>query len=346
MADKNQMNLRYDLKKSLWKILKSKEIVLIAISVIVVLVFRLVNPHYLSLGSLNGIMQAMSITGIIAVGISALLIGGSIDLSASQVSLFAGVICALLMQAGVPWGFAVIITLICGACFGMVNAFLITKVGMMAFIATIAVGNVLSGVNMTITRGQQVPVTVQSFWWGGKSLFGALPYPFLIMVILMVVYGLILNYTQFGRNIYLVGGNQAAARLTGVNPVKVRAILYINNSVLASAAGIVLLSRMQTASPQSQRDAQMEAITAAILGGIAFTGGAGGMTGCFIGVLLFSFFNSGLQSLALDTFWSQIASGLLLIVALTVDFFNTRSREKSLRIRMNQDSAVAKEVGR
>jgi len=324
-------------------ILKSKEIVLILISIIVIVVFRAINHSFLSIGSLRGIMVAMSITGIIAVGIGTLLIGGSIDLSASQVTLFAGVICALLIQAGVPWGFAIIITVICGACIGAVNAFLITKVGMMAFIATIAVGNVLSGVNMTITRGQQIPVSIQSFWWGGKSLFDVFPYPFIIMLVLMIIYGLILNYTQFGRNIYLVGGNQAAARLTGVNPVKVRAILYMNNSMLASIAGIVLLSRMQTAAPQSQRDAQMEAITAAILGGIAFTGGAGGMTGCFIGVLLFSFFNSGLQSLALDSFWSLVASGLLLVVALTVDYINGRSREKSLRAKIRPEIKTAKE---
>ncbi len=319
--------------KRIKHILKSKEMLLVLISIIIIVVFRLVNPNFLSGGSLSGIMQAMSITGIIAVGIGSLLIGGSIDLSASQVLLFGGVFCALLIRWNVPWGIAIIITLIAGAVIGLVNAFLITKLNMMAFIATIAVGNVLSGINLALTNAQNIPVPVESFWWGGKMVFGIFPIPFIIMTLLMIIYGLVLSKTQFGRNIYLVGGNMAAARLTGVNPKKVRTILYINSSVLASFAGIVLLSRMQTAAPQSQSDSQMNALTAAILGGIAFTGGAGGMAGCFVGVMLFSFFNSGLNSLAVDAFWSLMASGCLLIIALTVDYLNERSRERNLKIK-------------
>ena len=131
----------------------------------------------------------------------------------------------------------------------------------------------------------------------------------------------------------------AMARLAGVNPKKVRTILYINSGVLAAFSGIVLASRMQSAAPQSQSDTQLNALTAAILGGIAFTGGAGGMAGCFIGVMLFSFFNSGLNSLAIDAYWSLIASGCLLVIALTVDFFNERSREKNLRMKKPAQAA-------
>ena len=213
----------------------------------------------------------------------------------------------------------------------------------MPFIATIAVSNVLSGINLAVTNAQNVPIPVESFWWGGKLVFGIFPVPFIIMTLLMIVYAFILNKTQFGRNVYLVGGNMTAARLAGVNPKKIHTILYINSSVLAAFAGIVLASRMQSAAPQSQSDSQLNALTAAILGGIAFTGGAGGMAGCFIGVMLFSFFNSGLNSLALDAYWSLIASGCLLIIALTVDYFNELSREKNLKVK--KPASAAKKEG-
>jgi len=313
------------------RIIKSKEMILIIISVLIIIVFRLTNRYFLSRGSLSGIMVAMSGTGIIAIGIGSLLIGGSIDLSASQVCLFSGVICALMIKAGIPWGIAIILTLIICACIGVINAFFISKLNMMPFIATIAVANVVAGITLFLTNAQNVPVPLESFWWGGKMLLGIFPVPFIIMVALMLLYGFILSKTQFGRNIYLVGGNMQAARLVGVKPAKIRLILYVNSSVLAALTGIVIVSRMQSASPQSQSDYQTQAITAAILGGISFTGGAGGMTGCFIGVMLFSFFNNGLSSFALDAFWSLIASGILLIIALTVDFFNERSREKMLK---------------
>ena len=313
------------------KIIKSKEMVLCLISVVIIIVFRLINPYYLSAGSLNGIMQSMSITGIIAVGLGTLFIGGSIDLSAGQVCLFAGVICAKIINFDVPWGIAIVLTLIVCAFIGLLNAIMISRFGMMPFIATIAMSSILSGVILMLTYAQNVPVAIKSFWWGGKSLFGVFPYPFLIMTLLMLLYGLFLNFTQFGRNIYLVGGNQSAARLAGVNPVKIRTMLYINSSVLAGISGIVLLSRMQSAAPQSQSDSQMNAITAAVLGGIAFTGGSGGMAGCFVGVLLLSLFNSGLNALALDAYWSLIASGTLLVIALSVDYFNERSRAKALK---------------
>ena len=312
-------------------IIKSKESILVLIAILVVVVFRLINAHFLSPESLSGKMQDMSITGIIAIGMGVLLISGDIDLSTSGVCLFSGVLCALLIKNGVPWVFAMIITLITGGIIGAINAFLVLKVRLMSFIATIAVATVLTGVNLSLTSAQNVPVSVKSFWWGGSTFFGVLPVPFVIMAVLMIIYQFMLSSTRFGRNIYLIGGNITAARLTGVNPNKIRAMLFINSGVLASLAGVVVTSRLQSANPNTLADHHLDALTALILGGIAFTGGIGGMVGCFIGVTLFSFFTSGLTSLALDAFWTLFARGGLLIIALAVDFFNERSRERMLK---------------
>jgi ribose transport system permease protein len=318
--------------QSLRRVIKSKNTILTVILIAIVLMFYLLNNNYLSGDNIRGVMQSMSITGIMAVGAACLLIGGGIDLATSMEALFGGVLCGLLIRMGIPWPLSILLTLVGGGLLGGLIAYLVAYLGMMSFIASIAVSNVIRGINLVMTNAQNVPVPVESFWvLGSSNVFGIVPTPFVIMLVLLIVYNLILNKTQFGRNIYLIGGNQFAARLAGLNPKKIRTVLYINNGVLAVFSGIVVASRMHSASPSSLSDAQMDAITAAILGGISFMGGSGGMGGCLIGILLLNFFNNGLNVLSLESHWQTIAQGALLIIALTMDYFNERSREKALK---------------
>ncbi|MDR2502027.1 MAG: ABC transporter permease [Oscillospiraceae bacterium] len=329
---------------ALKRLLKAKEFLLIIITLAIIVLFYCVNKNYLSTDSLRGIMQAMSITGIMSIGVAYLLIGGGIDLATSLECLFAGVLTAILIvKLGISWPVACLITLLVSAFIGWLNAVMITRLGMMPFISTIAVSSVLTGVNLALTNSQNTPIPVESFWWGGGTLAKIFPVPFVIMIVLLLIGGFILKKTQFGRNIYLVGGNQQAARLSGINPARVRTYLYIINAVMAGFSGIVLASRMHTASPSSLSDAQMDAITASVLGGIAFTGGAGGMLGCFIGILLLNFFSAGLNMLALESYWSTISSGVLLVIALTVDYLNERSRERLLK---TKPAIAAKEASK
>jgi ribose/xylose/arabinose/galactoside ABC-type transport system permease subunit len=314
------------------RLLKSKNTILFVILVVVVLMFYIFNNNYLSGDNIRGVMQSMSITGIMAVGAACLMIGGGIDLATSMEALLGGVLCGLLIKAGIPWPVSIIITLIAGGLIGGLIAYLVAHLGMMPFIASIAVSNVIRGVNLVMTNAQNVPIPSEDFWvLGSSNVFNLVPTPFVIMLILLAVYSLLLNKTQFGRNIYLVGGNQFAARLSGLSPKKIRTILFINNGVLSVFSGIIVASRMHSASPSSLSDAQMDAITAAILGGISFMGGSGGMGGCLIGILLLNFFNNGLNVLSLESHWQTIAQGALLIIALTMDYFSEKSREKSLK---------------
>ena len=310
---------------------RTKQALLLLITILIIIGFYINNKYYLSLDTIRGTMQAMSLTGIMAVGVACLLIGGGMDLSMSMVSIFGGIMCAKMIAAGVPWGFAIVLTLILGACVGAVNAFLVAKLNLMPFIATIAVSNVIQGLNLGSTNAQNIQIKIESFYWGSRTLFGIFPYPFVIMVVLLTVYGLILSKTQFGRNIYLVGGNMAAARLSGINPVKIRSVLFINCGVMAALSGIVLASRMHSAIPTSLSDSQMDAITAAILGGVAFSGDAGGMASCFMGIVMLNFFNTGLNSLGIEAYWSTIASGLLLLIALAMDFVSQKARIRALK---------------
>ena len=316
------------------RIIRSKTMILLVIVVIIILIFYSLNQSYLSAGNIRAIMNIMSISGIISVGVACLLIGGGINLAAAAEGMFGGVLVSLLLREGVAWPLALLLVLIFGMVSGAINAFFVNGMNFMGFIATAAMASVYRGLGQVVTANQNVPITNQMFWRiGSGTVFNVIPVPFLILVILMLVYGFILAKTQFGRNIYLVGGNPNAARLSGLSPKRVKSILYINCGMISALAGAVLASIMRSGAATSVLGAELDAITAAVLGGVAFGGGAGSMVGCFVGLLMLNLFKNGLTVMNLQAYWSVISQGALLIIALMVDYINARSRENALKVK-------------
>jgi ribose transport system permease protein len=310
---------------------RSKYVALLAVTVVLAAVFTIIKPDYIGVDNIKNIMVAMSFTGTLAVGMTMLLIAGEVDLAAGVEACLSGVICAILIESGLAWPIAIIVTIAFGAFCGLINVFFVNVLNLMGFIATIGIMSVFTGIIRILTSSKSMPVSDKTFWAiGSTKLFGIIPLPFLIMVVLMLIYGFVLNYTSFGRNVYLIGGNRRAARLCGVNQKKVVAILYINNGALAAVAGIVLAARMHSASPMAGSTGALDAITVAVLGGVAFIGGIGKLGGVFIGLLLLTVFNVGLTATGFQSYWQIIAQGALLILALSVDFFSENSRRKAL----------------
>ncbi|MCQ2451878.1 MAG: ABC transporter permease [Oscillospiraceae bacterium] len=314
------------------KITQSKLGVICLVTILVVLFFGVTTTGFLSGNNLNSIMISMCLPGTIAIGMSMLLISGEIDLSAGYEACMGGLVCAMLIGAGLPWPVALLLTLVAGCIMGGILAFLVNKVGLFGFISSMAMISVYNGFSMIITKAQTITISTDNaaFFKIGAGSIWFFPIPFIIMVALMVVYGVILYKTEFGRTIYMTGGNRAAARLCGVNRKKITTILYINNGALAAFAGAVVAARMHNASPSACTTGATDAITAAVLGGVAFRGGDGNMVGCFIGLALVTFFNSGLTASGLQAYWQIVIQGLLLFAALCIDFFNARARQKAL----------------
>ncbi|MDR1820876.1 MAG: ABC transporter permease [Oscillospiraceae bacterium] len=313
------------------KALKAKVTPIILVTILVMILFQTRNSSYLSLSNLKNLMHAMSFAGTISIGIAMLMIGGEIDLAAGAEAAFAGVIITLLIEAGVPWPLAIPITIVFGMLCGAVNAVFVNKLNFMSFIATIGIMSVYTGLIRVITQSKNLPISNQGYYKVGSALvFGILPLPFVIMFVLMVAYGLILAFTNFGRSIYMCGGNRQAARLCGINQKKLSTILFLNNGALAAVAGLVLASRMHSGSPTAGDTGALDAITASVLGGVSFMGGAGAMVNCFFGILLLTVFNTGLTTSGLPPYWQIVAQGALLLLALFVDFVNQRSRIRNL----------------
>ncbi|MDR1589116.1 MAG: ABC transporter permease [Oscillospiraceae bacterium] len=314
----------------------SRDFWLVIVLVAVIAVFTSINRLYMSFNNIKNIMFSVSVSGVMMVGIATLLISGNMDLSAGAVGCFATIVGALLMNAGVPWGLGVLATAAVGALCGFINVLMAYKLGIMPFIGTLGVSFVWQGLANQITHNAAVHIENESFWKLGAGKVFEIPMVFLYVVILCVLYGLLLKYTKLGRRVYICGGNRSAARLAGINNERVGAMMMINCSVLASLAGIILASRMHEITPTNlQTTSTMSAITAALLGGVAFMGGIGTMKGAFIGLLLLNAFKNGLDMLGMDAYWQIIANGLLLITAIIVDYVNQRSLSNRLKQKLN-----------
>jgi ribose transport system permease protein len=312
--------------------MKSKVATLVIVTVVEIIFFYLMNHNYVSWDNIRGIMYSMSLSGTITVGMACLMMSGAIDLASGAEGCISGIIIAILLQAGVHWLLALLIVIAIGGCFGLINAFFANVLNFMPFIATIAMSSVWQGISQAATLNQNIMITNQSFWKLGQINLWIFPLPFVFMVLLLVIYGILISSTRFGRRLMLCGGNRNAARLAGLNYKKLTTIMFINNGCIAAFAGSVLAARMHNGAPSAVVGSEMDGMTAAIIGGVSFLGGgSSGMLVVFIGILMLNCFTNGLYIITLPSYWSVVAKGALLIIALIVDFAREKQRIRSLK---------------
>ncbi len=321
------------LKKSLLKkFVEGRVFLLIVLIVIVFGITYIVEPGAYTMGNAQQIMSILCYLGIIAVGVSMLLMCGGIDFSTSAHATFGMLVFAQMMQwfPNMPWLIAALATLIFGAIAGVVNALFSEKLHLMPFIATIGMSSVWSGLAKWYTRGNSIPIRSQSFSDMSSACVGNTPIPwlFVFMVAVVIIYSVVLKRTRFGRSVLMVGGNPFAARLAGLNPSKVKSMLFINNGVLAAVGGLIWASQQKMFSPTGLTAAmpEMTALTAAILGGVSFMGGSGSLGGAFFGVVLIQVLSYALQSMHLPLWFVTLVNGSLLVIALTIDAITSRKR--------------------
>jgi ribose/xylose/arabinose/galactoside ABC-type transport system permease subunit len=308
------------------RFLKARVFTLIAFLAALIAVFSVMTRgQFVELKNVRNILQTTSVIGLIAVGAGALMIAGHIDLSAGGVGTMCALLCAVLVRFGAPWWAGVLAAVALGGLVGLFNAFLINKLNFQPFIATLAVAQVTEGLAYVVCNSKPIPVKdpVLKFI-GGERFFKYIPYSVILVIIAFVIYALLLNRTRFGRSVYLIGANPEASRLAGLHPKKLTYILFANSGALAAASGILLMSRIGTANATGITTNQFSGITAAVLGGISFGGGAGGMAGAFVGLLILGSFNNAMTLVGMDAYLQTTAAGALLIAALTADYFTVK----------------------
>jgi len=324
-----------DVLGALKKVVKSKMFALIVLLVILSTIVQIgSNGIFLHPINIRTILDMMIITGMMTIGATLLLIAGALDLSVGTVGTMAGMMFAVLLRYfNFHWAVALILCLALAAVFGVVNAVLVNYAKFPAFIATLGMASVAEGVSFLFSGGANVSLS-DPFMRNlatGRFMNNTIPFSIIILLVFFIVYGIILSKTKFGRQIYLVGSNPTASRLVGINARRISFILFINSSVLGAFAGIMFNSRVAAATTLGITDRQFFGLIAAILGGVSFGGGTGGLGGAFVGLLIFSAFANGMFLLRVDSFWNQAIFGMLLLVSLAFDYMRNRSVHKGPR---------------
>ena len=322
------------------RIRQSRPFLLIALTVFVLLLVLFVEGiDRFNAPNATQLMMNFSYLGLFVTAMACLLMSGGFDFSlAAQATLGTLIFVQLSIDnPNIHWIVFAILAIVIGACMGAINAFFSQVLNLMPFIATIAISSVWLGISNWWTGGLVKTVNIESFSAvaTGRVFGSPIPWVFIFMLVLVVLYSLMLKYTRFGRSVIIAGGNQVAARLAGLNPKKIKTILYINASVLGMIAGLVYTSYQKTATVTgiSQRLPEMRGLTSSMLGGVSFAGGSGALTGALFGLILIETLAYSLQVMGLPAWFVLFVNGMLLVVALTIDTVSSRIRMRKMGIK-------------
>ncbi len=306
-------------------ILKFREINVFCIILIVVLIVSIVNPKFLSFSNMRSIAMSVSTDGLLAIGLTLALILGGIELSVGGVSAMTCVIVGYFALQGMNIWLACCVAILAGIVVGLFNGFMISKIGLPPFIVSLAMMNLSRGVAYIITTGSPLSVSghlPDSFRFLATGNIFGIPVLFIIFVLVTIVAFIFTKRSTLCRNMYYVGSNEKAAKLSGISVDKVKIIVYVTIALLSTLAGILSLARFNVATPALSMGAETTAISAAVIGGTSMTGGVGGILGTFLGIFLLKIVNSGLVMMEVSVYWQNFVQGAILITAVTVDYLS------------------------
>lgn len=282
--------------------------------------FSIANPRFFSSDNLFTIARQASMYGIASVGMTFVILIAGIDLSTGSIITIVNILCAYLMvKLGVGMVPAVIISLAVAVIVGFLNGFLVANIGIPAIIATFATQIILEGSAYLISGGKPIYGFNEKFKVIGQGYLGPVPVPVILMIICFALGGFILNKTYFGRYFYAVGGNEEAAKLSGIYVNNVKFLIYTLSGLFAGMAGIVMLSRTNSAQPTAGVGYEFDVITCVVLGGVSVSGGYGKISGVIAGVLIIGILTNGMVLLNVSTYMQMVVKGLVLVFAVGFD---------------------------
>lgn len=310
-------------RKKTWNWVKQNMIMFAFVALFII--FGFLSPVFLHSDNLLNITRQISFRGIAAVGMMLVILTGGIDLSIGSTVQLVNVICPLLMvKQGVSPFVAILACFGVALLIGLFNGLLVAKVKIPPMIVTMASMNAINGAAFLISGGQPVFGFDDSFAFMGQGYLGIIPIPTIIMFGMFIIGAFVLKKTTFGRSLYAIGGNEEAARLSGVNVDRTKIWAYVLNSLFACAAGILMLSRLMSGTPNTGKGFEFEVITAVVLGGVSVSGGSGRVFSVIFGVLIIGVLNNGLTLIGLNTYWQLVFNGLVLVLAVSADYISKR----------------------
>lgn len=311
-----------------WALLMQiRELNVLAALLLVGALISLATPYFLTTDNLMGVFRSFSMVAIMSIGMVMVIITGGIDLSVGSVMGLSSLTTAFGFAYHLPIGISILAGLLVGVAFGLFNGLLVTVIRLPPFIATLGSLSIGRGLMYIVTHGVPLtPDTPDAFSILGQGYVGVVPVPVVIMLVMMIVFSVIMRRTRFGRHVYATGGNETAARLSGVKTNRVKLLVYMLSGVIAAIAGIISFSRYLSAEPASGFGAELDVIAAAAIGGASLAGGVGSVEGAIIGAALAGIIANGVVLMNINTYAQQAITGAVILIAVSLDTWRTRAR--------------------
>jgi ribose transport system permease protein len=309
---------RTGLGAALWRTLMQRPTYLIFM--VVTAFFVIFAPNFATLSTAEAILRITALVSIIAVGMTFVIICAEIDLSVGSVASWSSMVVAMLLEQNVPTILALFLVLAMGALIGFINGVLVTKIRIPSFLVTLGMLSVFSGLSLTVTNTEPVPIVDDSFtdlFWNA-SYFG-LPVPIWWTFLIALVGFYLLQMTVFGRQVYAVGGNLVAARFSGIKSDRIKITAFVFSSMTAALAGLLLAARSTAGNPSLGTGLELDVIAAVIIGGTSLFGGVGDIIGSVIGAIFIGILGFGLLVMGLSTSIQEVIKGVIIILAVALN---------------------------
>ncbi|WP_223199134.1 ABC transporter permease [Solihabitans fulvus] len=294
--------------------------------VVLVIALSVLAPTFLSTQNLLNVGVQAAVVAVLAFGSTFVIVSGGIDLSVGSVAALSAMMGAWgASKAGLPEVVSLGLGLLTGVAAGLVNGLLVSFGRLPAFIATLAMLSVARGLTLVVSQGTPL-ATPDVISFLGSDLGDYLPVPLLVMLVFLGITALVLGRTYSGRAMYAIGGNEEAARLSGIDVRRQKLVIYALSGLFAAVAGMLLAGRLSSAGPQAATGYELDAIAAVVIGGASLSGGVGRASGTFIGALVLAVLRNGLNQLQVSPFWQQVVIGVVIALAVLLDTLRRRGR--------------------
>ena len=291
----------------------------LVVLLVLIVAMALATPHFLTIANLINVLRQVSINAVIACGMTLIIITGGIDLSVGSLVAMASCLAMLTIGATNSDLLGILVGIAVGAAGGAFNGVFIAWARVPPFIMTLAALTIFSGIALISTGGAPIIRFTGEFRWIGQGLVYGMPVPVIIMALVAGAMHILLSRTAFGAAVYAVGGNEEAARLTGLAVKKIKFLVYVIGGALTGLAAMVLMGRLSSAQPNMGQGFELDAIAAVVLGGTSLMGGRGTIWGTLIGALVIGVLNNGFNLLSIDPYFQLVAKGAIILLAVLID---------------------------
>ncbi len=305
--------------RKIWLIARKYATLFILVIFLIAMAF--LSDRFFTFKNLTNVGRQISLNAILALGMTLVIISGGIDLSVGGVCALGCCVCAKILNSTGSSLLAIAVVLLIGLAVGAFNGFVVSKTGIAPFIVTLSTVSIIRGITLVMTNASPMPISNAAFKFIGQGTLLGIPFPIYITLILAIITAFVMNKTVFGRYVYAIGGNERSAVVAGIQVKKVKISVYMLSGFLAAFTAIIYTSRLSSGVPSLGDGFEMDAITAAVIGGASLAGGQGHIWGTMIGAVIIGILNNALNLLNINSYFQDIVKGVVVLLAVLFDFF-------------------------